>query len=90
MSRKPSVTSSAVSGPLRSITALVTTVVACTTTSVTAAGAIPAVFSTASMAAKKPSSRLFGVVSVLSTKVRPSLPRNTTSVNVPPISTAIA
>src|SRR3954470_22734325 len=90
MSRNPSVTSSAVSGPLRSITAFVTTVVACTSTSVTAAGLMPALFRTASTAVKNATSRLLGVVSVLSTQARPLLSRSTTSVNVPPISTAIA
>ena len=90
MSRKPSVTRSAVFGPVRSMTALVTTVVAWTITSVTAPGATLAFLSTESIARKKPISRLSGVVRVLSTTVWPDALRRTTSVKVPPISTARA
>src|SRR3954465_15158418 len=51
---------------------------------------MPALLSTASTARKNPISRLSGVVSVLSVHAWPALLRNTTSVNVPPISTGIA
>ena len=78
----------AVMSPLRSISELVTTVVACTTTPLTSAAPMPAFFKTECTPAKKPSSRLRGVVRVLSTTSAPVEARSTMSVKVPPMSTA--
>ncbi len=79
---------SAVGWPLRSIRALVTTVVACTTTPSTASAVMPAFAKVRSTLRKKPSSKSWWVVSVLSTNSEPSEPRSTASVKVPPMSTA--
>ena len=67
----PSVVISAVGGPLRSISALVTTVVAWTTTPSNRAGATPALASITFTPRKKPSSRSWWVVRVLSTVSAP-------------------
>src|SRR5215470_16586809 len=87
-SQKPSVRSSAVGRPLRSISTLVTIVVACTTIPSTSRGPIPAAFITFATPAKNPSSRSWGVVSTLSMVSTPEECRSTMSVKVPPISTA--
>ena len=89
MSAKPRVKTIAARGPLRSISALVTTVVACTIAPPTSAGVSFALASTAWTPSKKPRNRSSGVVRVFSTN-RFGPARSTTSVNVPPMSTASA
>ena len=86
-SRKPSVVTSAVRAPLRSISALVASVVPWIT-SATSAGATPQVSIAWARAWRTPSSGASGVVSTFA--VIRSGPRSSTiSVKVPPISTPI-
>src|SRR5919202_1565151 len=87
VSRKPSVMSSAVGAPRRSMTALVTSVVPWTTVPRWSGGTSPA-WSSPSSAARTPAAGEPAVVSTLLTRNRP-LSRSTSSrsVNVPPIST---
>ena len=74
---------------LRSINALVMSVVAWTIGAVMSAGWTPALSSTSRTPRRTPSSGAAGVVSVLSTTTRPdAASSSTTSVNVPPMSTA--
>ncbi len=85
-SRKPSVAMRAVRAPLRSMMALVASVVPCTSTPMSAK-ARPAAASTARVPSMTAASGAFGVVSTLATKRR-SPASSTMSVKVPPISTA--
>src|SRR5579864_477534 len=89
VSPNPSLMTSAARASLPSISALVTSVVAWTTGARTSPGSIPARWRALSMPRLTPSSGRSGVLSVLSTTTRPVSPSSsTTSVNVPPMSTA--
>jgi hypothetical protein len=83
-SRKPSVVSSAVLAPLRSISAFVASVVPWMTRS-TCPGSTPAAAITLRTASSPPASGALGVVSVFAVKRR-SPTSSATSVNVPPMS----
>src|ERR1044072_1596674 len=86
-SRKPSVASSAVRAPRRSITALVASVVPCTNTA-TSPKPFPASARISRTPSRTASSGRCGVVSSLRVSRFPPS-SNTTSVNVPPMSTAM-
>src|SRR5262245_33470491 len=89
VSAKPALVTSAAGAVLRSINAFVTSVVACTIGARTSEGAMAALASAAVTPRFTPSSGRLGVLNVLSTTTRPVAPsRRTTSVNVPPMSTA--
>src|SRR5579864_3582351 len=89
VSPKPSLVTRAARATLPSISALVTSVVAWTTGERTSAGAMPARARALVIPRLTPSSGRIGVLSVLSTTTRPVSPSSsTTSVNVPPMSTA--
>ena len=87
MSRKPSVASSAVRAPRRSMTALVASVVPCTNTA-TSQKPRPASARISRTPSRTASSGRCGVVSSLRVSRRPPS-SSTTSVNVPPMSTAM-
>lgn len=74
---------SAVGAPERSVTALITTVVPCTSMPMLAAGTPDC-----ASAVSTPSSSRPGVVSALARTTFPSLPQATRSVKVPPMSMA--
>ena len=87
MSLNPAVASMPVTAPVRSITALVTSVVPCTT-SLISAMATPSRFSSASMPSVTASEGSCGVVSRLCTDIfAPRASNRAKSVNVPPMST---
>ncbi len=86
LSRKPSVAISAVLAPLRSMMALVASVVPCTSTAMSA-NASPARFSAAAVPLSTASSGALWVVSTFAV-IRPFGVSSTISVNVPPISAA--
>ena len=83
-SRKPLVVTSAVRAPVRSVSALMTTVVPCTSSSIAAGSTSPAAITSST-----PWARSLGVVETLAMRTSP-LPASTTtrSVNVPPMSVA--
>src|SRR5438552_13602845 len=89
VSPNPAVVTSAARAVLPSINALVTSVVACTTGARISAGDTPALARACVTPRRTPSSGAAGVVSVLSMTTRPVSPSSsTTSVKVPPMSTA--
>ena len=87
--RSPAVVTTPARPILPSISALVMSVVACTIGAVMSAGRTPALASSWRTPVRTPSSGADGVVSVLSTTTGPdAASSSTTSVNVPPMSTA--
>ncbi len=89
VSPNPAVVTTPARPILPSMSAFVMSVVACTIGAVMSAGRTPALASSWRTPVRTPSSGAAGVVSVLSTTTRPETASNsTTSVNVPPMSTA--
>ena len=83
-SRKPLVVTSAVRAPVRSVSALITTVVPCTSSSISAGSTSPAAITSST-----PCARSRGVVETFAIRTSPLSESTTTrSVNVPPMSVA--